>query len=243
MSILNKNQSLQHELLDSVSQESKVPSSFHACLNAHGLYHSMHFVLRLSPVTHELVDSAVLKDGKNVTWRELQAFSTYLHETVHWWQHIGSTTGFVLSMSYPAQAHNNLESLTRLARSKKVGKSIRNWAEKKMLAGKDHSNEEVAYANIAVNNVMDTEYYRAIILRPKQLPSIASNKYFECVGHSVVMAYGTGLKVRSNACENASDWLPDYEAWDSVFEKLRSQRCEGFFTARILLFHLLRDFR
>jgi hypothetical protein len=28
------------------------------------------------------------------------ALSTYLHETVHWWQHIGSTAGLVSSLAY-----------------------------------------------------------------------------------------------------------------------------------------------
>jgi hypothetical protein len=40
--------------------------------------------------------------------------STYLHETVHWWQHIGSTYGFILSLNYPVQSHCTHFDLKRL---------------------------------------------------------------------------------------------------------------------------------
>ena len=82
-----------------------------ATLNAHGLYNTFHFVLRLSPEVHRRL--AALPTGilqaKDVGPEEIQAFSTYLHETVHWWQHIGSTYGFLLSLSHAieTQAHYN----------------------------------------------------------------------------------------------------------------------------------------
>jgi hypothetical protein len=41
----------------------------------------------------------------------LDAFSTYFHETIHWWQHIGSTTGLLLSLSPILQTHINYEYL------------------------------------------------------------------------------------------------------------------------------------
>ena len=92
----------------------EAPSSFSVCLNARGLYNSMQFVLRLSPVVHELVNEATSESNPRFDWESLQAYSTYIHETIHRWQHMGSTTGFVVSMCYPAQSHVNHERLTQL---------------------------------------------------------------------------------------------------------------------------------
>jgi hypothetical protein len=39
-----------------------------------------------------IVTEAINFDG-------LQAFSTYLHETIHWWQHVGSTIGLLRSLA------------------------------------------------------------------------------------------------------------------------------------------------
>src|SRR5436190_20128276 len=33
----------------------------------------------------------------------VSAFCTYLHETIHWWQRIGSTAGFIHGLNTPAQ--------------------------------------------------------------------------------------------------------------------------------------------
>jgi hypothetical protein len=39
----------------------------------------------------------------------MEAMSTYLHETIHWWQHVGNTAGLFLSLTYPVQALSELE--------------------------------------------------------------------------------------------------------------------------------------
>jgi hypothetical protein len=105
------------QLLSSVTS-SACPVDLNACFNAHGLYNPVQCVLRLSPEVHRRL--AALPDGiasfNEVQFEGLQAFSTYLHETVHWWQHVGSTAGLVLSLSYPAQAHANYPHLKRLLR-------------------------------------------------------------------------------------------------------------------------------
>jgi hypothetical protein len=91
---------LKFELLDTpVTIE--YPTHLAACLNSHGLYNPFQFVLRLSPEVHRKIEAipSGLIHG-HVDFEGLQAYSTYLHETIHWWQHIGSTTGLLLSLSY-----------------------------------------------------------------------------------------------------------------------------------------------
>lgn len=72
-----------------------------------GLYNSMQFVLRLNSDIHDLLDktpTGIIK-ATDIDFDTFQVFSTYLHETVHWWQHMGSTAGLLVSLTYPAQSH------------------------------------------------------------------------------------------------------------------------------------------
>lgn len=76
-----------------------------ACINGHGRYEPGVFVLRLSPRMHEALNSIDFRSAQ-ITFHELpdpqkQALSTQFHETIHWWQHVGSTFGFIYSLSYP----------------------------------------------------------------------------------------------------------------------------------------------
>lgn len=59
----------------------------------------------MSPRVHELIASLPNGIGfsSDVTFEQMQAFSTYLHETIHSWQHVGSTCGFMMSLSYPVR--------------------------------------------------------------------------------------------------------------------------------------------
>ena len=73
------------------------PESFGATLSAHGLYDPLRFVLRLSPAIHKRLNG--LSDGvhAHLGAEDLHAYSVFLHETFHWWQHIGSTIGLISS--------------------------------------------------------------------------------------------------------------------------------------------------
>jgi aryl-alcohol dehydrogenase-like predicted oxidoreductase len=88
----------------------------------------MQFVLRLSPEVHRKIDplQPAIAAGK-VDFEGLRAYSTYVHETIHWWQHIGSTTGLMLSLSYPGQSHANHTHLRNLLTQIGPKKSIRQF--------------------------------------------------------------------------------------------------------------------
>jgi hypothetical protein len=67
-------------------------TEFRACLNSHGLYNSVQSVLRLSSEVHRRL--ATLRAGihsSKLSLTDVRAYSTYLHETTHWWQHVGSS--------------------------------------------------------------------------------------------------------------------------------------------------------
>ncbi|UIL31514.1 hypothetical protein LZK75_37765 (plasmid) [Rhizobium leguminosarum] len=106
-----KFQDLKHELVNPTT-ELAAPTVFSATLQAHGVYNTRQFVLRLSPRVHELVDALSSGDFSEYDPAEIvQAYSTYIHETVHWWQHVGSTSGLIYSLCYPAQFSSSLEHL------------------------------------------------------------------------------------------------------------------------------------
>src|SRR5688572_26916450 len=74
-----------------------------------GSYHPFRFLVRLRADMHQLLDQhpgGISKSGQEDV-ALLDAFSTYFHETIHWWQHVGSTTGLLLSLSPPMQTHVN----------------------------------------------------------------------------------------------------------------------------------------
>ena len=121
-------------LLTTLGERVSVPESFHACINSHGLYNRVQFVLRLSPRIHSILSGfpTQIVDGSKVTFDQVQAFSTVLNETIHWWQHIGSTAGLMLSLSNPVQSHSNYKYLKIFLQEMGPKKSILKFAKRKV---------------------------------------------------------------------------------------------------------------
>ncbi|MBD9654960.1 hypothetical protein IB239_09080 [Pseudomonas sp. PDM12] len=220
---------LKHDLLDTTSLSDESKKEFSAWLGGYGIYHTTQFVLRLCPTVHDLVDSATKKNGRGITWEEIQAFSTYVHETVHWWQHIGSTIGFIISMGNPALVHSNLDHLRNLAKIKGVAKPILLWAEDMQQAGFDHKDEGVKNANVAINNTLDLEFYKHTIVCPQNIKTICKDKYFECIGHSFRIAYDSPLSILKESIDPNSEFLQDPDKWFDTFKDLKQKKVNGHY--------------
>ena len=82
-------------------------------LEAQGSYNTLDFVVRLRPDLHQILEAqgGELSMRKCDSWDAAKAFSTYFHETVHWWQHVGTSAGLMLSFLQPAHAHMNRKRL------------------------------------------------------------------------------------------------------------------------------------
>lgn len=215
-------------LLEPEYQLQEPHPEFSACLNAHGVYNTEQFVLRLSSRIHKLVDAIVtdVATTDEIDDETFQAFSTYLHETVHWWQHVGSTSGLVLSLQYPAQAHQNQEHLRLLLNRIGPKKPLRRWAEQQ--ARSAPNSPELRAANIAVNNATDSEYYKRIALRPRLIEQASQDRYFESLGHCYWMAYGHALALLHSTVDAEIRHLPDGRRWDEGFRIVREAETEGF---------------
>jgi hypothetical protein len=220
-------------LLEVERPAGNMPSEFAACLNALGSYTTERFVLRLSPRIHQLVDavSTGIYSTDMLSAETIQAYSTYLHETVHWWQHIGSSAGLVLSLVHPAQAHQNSERLIEFIQRVGRKKSIKRWAEEAALSGETiSSNQGLAVANFAVNNAIDLESYKVVALNPNcgVLLSTMRDRYFESVGHCYWMAYGHVVGLLQATVDREGRHLPDGRHWDEPFRQVRAAGIEGW---------------
>ncbi len=228
---MSTNFKMDRELVEPITSLNDQPTTFEACLNARGTYTTEHFVLRLSPRVHELIEAVPtgVYSASSLSAETIQAYSTYLHETVHWWQHVGSTAGLVFSLAYPAHSHVNHTHLRDWLEMVGPRKSIRTWAEKEMLGGLTHENSAVREANIIVNNAMDVEFYKAFTYDPQCAEEIFANRYFECVGHSYWMAYGHLASMLSATFDRNFDHFPDARIWDNEFPKLKAEEHLGFY--------------
>ena len=149
----------QHDLLDSENDQYITAPTFQACLNAHGMYETMRFVLRLSPRNHELMDAieASMLETGDVSSEAIQAYSTYIHETIHWWQHVGSTSGLLFSLSYLAQSHSNMDELKDVLSTIGAKKSLKTYTDQVLLKEGHSAQAKLASANTTVNNALDCE--------------------------------------------------------------------------------------
>ena len=224
------NLNLDPTLLEPVARPLRGPIEFAACLDQHGTYTTEHFVLRLSPRVHELVDAVsngVYASGE-LDGATIQAYSTYLHETIHWWQHIGSISGLVLSLTYPAQAHQNRDHLETVLRHVGPKKSLKRWAEKAALDGLKAEDPGLRAANMAVNNAIDAEFYKMATVTPASIPEAMADPYFETVGHCYCMAYTHAVGLLSATVDRDWSHLPDPSGWQEPFIRNRDAKLEGW---------------
>jgi len=223
---------LKHELLDSINVEQEAAPTFGACLNAHGMYETTRFVLRLSPRNHELmamIEANAFELG-DIPSEAIQAFSTYIHETVHWWQHVGSTSGLLLSLSYLAQCHSSMKELREVLATIGPKKSLKNYTDQVLRKEGPPAQLRLASANIAVNNALDVEYYKSYALAPhKNIAWMIREPHFESVGHGYFVVYGQLIGMLADTIDPDFSILPKAELWDSETMRLNQERVEGYY--------------
>lgn len=223
---------LLNDRLASVNDDYEVEPTFNACLNAHGMYETMRFVLRLSPRNHQLMDQieANAFDSRSVPPDVLQAYSTYIHETVHWWQHVGSTSGLLFSLSYLAQAHSSMHELRDVLQTIGAKKPLRGYTDKVLLAEGHAAQGKLAEANVAVNNAVDVEFYKAYAYAPREnIRWMIEDNHFESIGHGYSIVYGQLVGMVADVIDPDFTVLPKIAAWDDEIRRLRNVRHEGFF--------------
>ncbi len=222
----------QAELLNSINDNYETKPSFNACLNAHGMYETMRFVLRLSPRNHELMQIIETNGfgSDDMTPELVQAYSTYIHETIHWWQHVGSTSGLLFSLSYLAQSHSTMEELRNVIDTIGAKKPLLKYTDQVLLKEGQAAQTKLASANIAVNNALDVEFYKSYAYSPKEnIKWMSEEPYFESVGHGYFIVYGQLVGMLSSVIDPDYEALPNAECWESEIVRLKQEQVEGFY--------------
>ena len=181
-------------------------------------------------VHQKLADSSLqIIDTNQVPFDKVQAFSTLLHETIHWWQHIGSTAGLLLSLGSPVQIHSSFPQLQIFLRSVGPKKSILKFASTKDATR--YSPEVMQATNIIVNNYKDVSFFQIIAMRPDLIEKrgIGTDPFFESVGHSYYITYSNAVHLLAQLFDPQFTFLPDARTWESAFAILRDKRLEGHY--------------
>ncbi|WP_233985938.1 hypothetical protein [Pectobacterium versatile] len=208
------------------SNLSECSSIFSNCLNARGLYHPMQFVLSLRYDLHMALEkvSSSTENVDDFDSETIQAMSTFFHETIHWWQHIGSVSGMILSMCYPAQIHLNSSYLKDLLIKKGPIKPIKN-----LLSNEDVSSEDMNLVNIIMNNFYDIEYFKGRVIKPKIFSTMINEPMFESVGHSFNITYAYFINLLSTCVDPNFEFLPNAKEWVSSFDELDKKKIRGYY--------------
>ncbi|TXT38318.1 MAG: hypothetical protein FD135_2963 [Comamonadaceae bacterium] len=197
-------------------------------LEALGSYNTLDFVVRLRPDLHQVLESqgGKLSMRECESWDVAKAFSTYLHETVHWWQHAGTTAGLMLSFLQPAHAHMNRNRLDEVLKAHGAVKPLLGLAEKLLDAdeGRDES------LNFVLNNWHDLEFFRKLVINPVELVGgVTGDPYFVSVGHSYRMAIGAASWLIGATLDPNYEVLPDPRDWEAAMTDLCETKTEGFY--------------
>ncbi|MDS0850433.1 hypothetical protein [Burkholderia cenocepacia] len=194
---------------------------------ARGSYNTLDFVVRLRPDLHRILE----EQGGEVSMRECdswdaaQAFSTYLHETIHWWLHVGTSAGLMLSFLQPAHAHMNRKWLDDVLTTHGPVKPLLGLAEK--LNKVERPDRAL---NVVINNWHDLDFFRQLVINPTGLvKSVAEHPYFESVGHSYRMAIGAASWLIGATIDPNYEALPHPRDWEADMATLRESKVEGFY--------------
>jgi hypothetical protein len=212
-------QSLKGSLLESQEDVWTLPSSLYSNGRTRGSYHPMRFVLRLQPEVRRALDP----DNRHryPMADRIQAFSTYLHETIHWWQHCGSTLGLTLSLLHPAQMHLNKSILNRVVQHSGLFKSLRRYDE---ITGRGQSED----INVVLNNWHDIELFKNLVCDPRFAKRYVTDPYFNGVGHTFHLGISAVLWLLSATFDPQLEAIPDPRQWEPELRRLRDAREQGF---------------
>lgn len=156
--------------------------------NALGTYNTEDFTIRLAYYIHEKLEN--LESGvinhKNIDTETLIAYSTFLHETIHWRQHIGSTSGFILSMLSPVRFLTMQSFLKIILSEIGLQKPLIKYYLDNVTTD---TPEDILFQNLnnVLNNYHDLKYYKNLVIEPKIISN--NEDFLLSYGHSTAYTY------------------------------------------------------
>ncbi|MGA0598830.1 hypothetical protein [Enterovirga sp. CN4-39] len=204
---------------------------FDSVTNAHGLYSTEQFVLRLSPVVHRILASHEpgIQTNGALGFEGAKAMSTLLHETIHWWQHIGTTHGLIFSLNYPVRSHATHFHLKELVTRDGFKKSVVQQAAHLGRSGPTGYGTTSGLANTIVNNHFDLMTFRAYSHGPDATKYFAENALFETVGHAFHMTYAHTVNQLASTVDKDYATFDHPRDWAVGFHELTERRVDGYY--------------
>ncbi len=188
-----------------------------------GSYNPMQFVLRLRGDIHRILKNTtpgIFIPG-TVSGEQVQAFSTLLHETIHWWQHVGSNFGLLSSLKFPAQTHLLYTDLKQFLKTAGAVKSIRQYNEK--IISTDPT------TNYILNNWYDIEIASLVAFDLLFINKYVKNPYFESLGHSYHLMWSSSIWTLASATDRDLSFLPNIKNWDAGFKQLAESKEPNYY--------------
>jgi len=186
-----------------------------------GRYSTMYYYISLSPENRELLNNI-----DNPNHETFQAFSTYLHETIHWWQHIGSNFGFILHSSFPSFTTDSINHLKELIKENHIEKSLINYENAYYTKT---GLTDIDSLNIIINNFHDLEYAKLFAMDNKNIEKLINdNRFFLSVGHCYLIMWINSIHSYADNFDKLYNFLPNYNNWYDKFQEITYNNMPGF---------------
>jgi hypothetical protein len=194
-----------------------------------GIYDPNSMVVNFSPSIEAFIRAA--SEGKqdpslplNKAAVQLTHYSTYIHETTHWWQFIASTTGFIQTLGSMAQSLLAAIYMRRISPSFPLCKPLIAQVRSDKTAAPQGDWQKL---HTLVNSWLDIEFGICCVNSPKKLASFRSDNFFESVGISLYTLYRDALQTFHNQFPKTRSILPIAD-WESKFIRVRDARYPNF---------------
>ena len=169
----------------------------------------------------ELARSSLEEPGTSV----ILPFSTHLHEYIHWWQHIGTTSGFIYGLSIPVQALATTAYLIECGRQ--VLKPLIHNVTNKLPV------EHPAW--LAILRWSEIEYGATFMLSPRTVIHLLKTaKFYESIGHSMLLLYLNSIAALARIADHNYCGLPPALDWIDLYEHFNRTAKPGFSPLEII---------
>lgn len=160
----------------------------------------------------------------------IRANGTYLHETTHWWQFMGSASGLLYSLSHAATTLSSAGLLRNVAQEFGPHKSLLRWTDSVLQSEGDSAQPKLAKANVAANNAFDLYGYQVFAMGPPaQIEALARDPHFHSVGHSFFIAYSRLLELVKSITQSVPEGFPTPDILEDCLWRLERERVDNFF--------------
>lgn len=155
----------------------------------------------------------------------LLPFSTHLHEYIHWWQHIGTTSGFIYGLSVPVQALATTAYLVECGRQ--IRKPLIHHVTNKLPI------EHPAW--LAVLRWSEIEYGATFMFSPPTvIHRLKTAKFYESIGHSMFLLYLNSIAALARIADPDYQGLPPALDWMDLYEYFTRTAKPGFTPLEII---------